>query len=63
MKFQIQFRESTAAGGQWCWSLWKPIPNGRVIMTSEHGFQTRPEAKQNWKEFVAGVANAERIRE
>lgn len=64
MNFQIEFRESVAAGGKWCWSLWKPIPGpGRVIMASQHGFQTRGEAKQNWKEFVAGVANAERIRE
>jgi hypothetical protein len=63
MNFQIQFRESQAAGGKWCWCLWKPIPNGKVIMCSQHGFQTRLEAKQNWWEFQQGVASPERIRE
>jgi hypothetical protein len=32
-------------------------------MASQHGFQTRLEAKEDWRKFVVGVANAERIRE
>jgi hypothetical protein len=63
LNFQIQFRESTAAGGKWCWCLWKPIPGGKVIMCSQHGFQTRLEAKKDWRAFQQAVASAERVCE
>lgn len=44
----------------WAWSLWMPIKNGRVCLTTQYPFKKLRHAKANWEEFKNVVAQAEK---